>query len=107
MRSFWRFHAKAFPKSDCTAAFKRRRSILSPGIARLRGIWKKANPALSEIELRASRSLDLTNTDDPGAAVEELQTMWDDVRMPGYDFRHLEAALLRKGLELRRKGRLA
>lgn len=73
----------------------------------LRGIWKKANPALSEIELRAARSLSLTRRGDPAAALEELQAMWAAAKVPAYDFRHLEAALLRKGLELRRHGLLA
>jgi hypothetical protein len=40
-----------------------------------------------------------------GDSLKELKEFWNDNAVEGYSFRHFEAALIRLGLELRRKNR--
>ena len=63
----------------------------------LRGIWRNADPEPTEIELNAARALRLVEEDG-----ESLKEFWESNAVPGYDFRNLEAALVRIGLPLRR-----
>jgi hypothetical protein len=61
----------------------------------LRGLWPKANPRLGELARMASAHLGI---DDPPA-------FWDEHAVPGYDYRHFEAALTRLGKSFCRRGR--
>ncbi len=70
----------------------------------LRGVWQKADPRLTEIELLAARQLGFTAARDPRRALDDLKELWRTKAVRGYDFRHLEAALVRTGLDLRRSG---
>ena len=53
----------------------------------LRGIWKNANPALSNFALIATKKLGIKNP----------EKFWDHHKIKGYDFRNFECALLRSG----------
>lgn len=102
-------HARAHDSADLEAkllAFKGiGRVTLSIFLRELRGVWEKAEPPLTDIELLAARALGFTKARSPITALEDLTVLWEKNQVPGCDFRHLEAALVRKGLELRRKGR--
>ncbi|HEX7410489.1 MAG TPA: hypothetical protein VF515_22970 [Candidatus Binatia bacterium] len=104
-------HAQAESSADLEArllAFKGiGRVTTSIFLRELRGVWDKADPPLIDIELRAARALELTKSRDPVTALEDLKAAWKRGRVTGCDFRHLEAALVRAGIELRRKRRLA
>ncbi len=104
-----RLHAAAAAGDDLEARLR----DLAPGIGEgtvniflreLRGIWAKATPALSPLALQAAESLGLLP---PGRGAREalkaLEAEWRAQPVPGYDFADLEAALVRRGLELRRQ----
>jgi len=66
----------------------------------LYGLWRNADPPLTEIELRAARGLGvITEEGDP---LEQLKEFWENHTVAGYDLRNLRAALVRVGLKLRR-----
>jgi endonuclease III len=67
----------------------------------LRGIWQNADPDLTEIERRATQNLNFFNN--KKCSLVQLKQFWQENRITGYDFRHLEAALIRLGLTLRRR----
>jgi endonuclease III len=69
----------------------------------LRGIWRNADPEPTVIEVLAAKNLGILKSD--GDALERLKEFWNENAIEGYSFRHFEAALLRLGLELRRKNR--
>jgi endonuclease III len=69
----------------------------------LRGVWTEADPPLTDVELVAARRLGFTRSSDPRRALADLKALWRRRRVAGYDFRHFEAALVRAGLELRRR----
>lgn len=72
----------------------------------LRGCWEKAEPPLSPLALAAARSLGLLpEALDAAAAVERLRQLWRDAGMPAGHFRDLESALVRAGLQQRRRAR--
>jgi endonuclease III len=100
-------HARARTRVDLEAALLAFKGIgpvtLSIFLRELRGVWKRADPPLTEIELLAARKLGLTRSRNPERALEDLKAWWNDNSIAGYDFRHLEAALVRAGLELRRR----
>ena len=84
---------------------------LAPGIGpatvniflrELRDIWPKADPPLSSLAQTAAEHLDLLPRGlDPRSALLELGRHWQVQPVPGRDFADLEAALVRRGLELR------
>jgi len=67
----------------------------------LRGVWRNADPDLTEVE--AAHSLGILRGE--GRPIDELKRFWKERRVAGYDLRHLEAALVRLGLRLRRRRR--
>ena len=70
----------------------------------LRGIWPKAEPELSLLAQTAAEQLKLLTPGlSPREALEQLQRHWQTQPLAGHDFADLEAALVRLGLELRRK----
>ncbi|MGO9579694.1 MAG: hypothetical protein ACLP2P_09810 [Desulfobaccales bacterium] len=72
----------------------------------LRGIWAKADPALSSLAQTAAEHSGLVPRGlEPRGALQELQRHWQAQPAPGFEFADLEAALVRLGLELRHKGR--
>lgn len=69
----------------------------------LRGIWRNADPEPTAIEVLAAKNLGILKSD--GDALDMLKAFWNENAVEGYSFRYFEAALLRLGLELRRKNR--
>ena len=69
----------------------------------LRGIWRNADPEPTAVEVLAAKNLGILKSN--GDALERLREFWNDNEVEGYGFRHFEAALIRLGLELRRKNR--
>ena len=67
----------------------------------LRGIWRNAEPDLTDVEVLAARELSFVAG--KGRPIDELKEFWDKNKVEGYDIRHLESALVRRGLELRRR----
>jgi hypothetical protein len=67
----------------------------------LRGVWRNAEPDLTEVEILAARDLGFITG--KGRPIDELKEFWEKNKAAGYDFRHLESALVRRGLELRRR----
>jgi endonuclease III len=102
-------HARAATPADLEAALLAFKGVgpvtLSIFLRELRGVWDQADPPLTEIELLAASRLGLTRSRQPSGALAELKELWKMHSVPGYDFRHLEAALVRTGLELRRRQR--
>jgi len=69
----------------------------------LRGVWKKANPGLSELVKLAAGNLGLAKQgEDP---LRALKKIWTAQKVPGKDFRDFESALLRLGKDYCRKSR--
>ncbi len=69
----------------------------------LRGVWAKADPPLSKLAVDAARAFGLITSSDPVRALAQLKALWQRASVPGYDLRHLEAALVRAGLERRHR----
>jgi hypothetical protein len=103
-----RLHAAAQDSADLEARLK----ALAPGLGdatvniflrELRGIWPKAAPILSPLARQAALALGwLAPALSDQEALNTLQDAWRSQPVPGYDFADLEAALVRRGLELRR-----
>lgn len=102
-------HAAASDSSD----LERRIMDLGKGIGKvttyiflreLRGKWRKADPPLSSLALAAARMLGYlpANVNDNfGEVVVYLQELWKKYGMAAGSFCDFEAALIRKGLEIR------
>lgn len=109
--SLERLHGLAADEAD----LERRLTELAPGIGpatvniflrELRGIWPQADPNLSALAQAAAEHAGLLPRGlNPREALLELKRHWQTQPVPGRDFADLEAALVRLGLELRRKGR--
>lgn len=109
--SLERLHEAAADHED----LERRLMELAPGIGpatvniflrELRGIWAKADPALSSLAQAAAEHSGLVPRGlDPREALRELQRHWQAQPAGGFDFADLEAALVRLGLDLRRKSK--
>jgi len=71
----------------------------------LRGLWPKAQPRLSGLVLTAARDLRLLSrrSTDPGRALQRLQKVWLGEGNRKKDFPDFDAALVRYGLQLRRR----
>lgn len=71
----------------------------------LRGIWDKAEPALSPLAHAAATRLGYLETGmNPQRALVKLKGIWAEKSRPTADFADFEAALVREGLRLRRLG---
>jgi hypothetical protein len=72
----------------------------------LRGVWAKADPPLSPLAQAAAAELTLLPAGlSPREALQTLEQHWQAQPLPGFDFADLEAALVRRGLDLRRRRR--
>jgi hypothetical protein len=88
---------------------------LAPGIGpatvniflrELRGVWAKAAPPLGPLAQAAAEHLGLIPPGlTPVEALHRLEEEWGRQPVAGCDFADLEAALVRRGLELRRQAR--
>ncbi len=107
--SLERLHALSGSYADLEARLRG----LAPGIGpatvniflrELRGIWARATPPLSPLAQRAGEHLGLFLPGlTPEAALEALAQEWQGQPMAGYDLADLEAALVRLGMDLRRR----
>jgi endonuclease III len=72
----------------------------------LRGIWKKADPLPSDLCVAAARYLRFIpqNLRSPQKILSALKSLWQKCPIPGYNFVDFEAALVRFGLHMRRRG---
>jgi hypothetical protein len=70
----------------------------------LRGVWSKADPAVSPLALAGARSLGLVSRRlrDGRTAIRRLQAVWRAAPVRGFCFADFEAALVRRGIFLRR-----
>ena len=73
----------------------------------MRGIWKKANPLPSDLVVMAAkeRSIIPKTVKDRAQVLQLLMDAWKETGMKKKDFPDFEAALVRAGIELRRKKR--
>jgi hypothetical protein len=104
-----RLHQAAADYEDLEARFR----ALAPGLGpvtaniflrELRGIWAKATPPLSPLAQQAAEDLRLLPPGLSGReALNALMGRWRAQPVADYDFADLEAALVRRGLELRRR----
>jgi len=107
--SLERLHQEAADADD----LERRLRSLAPGLGpttaniflrELRGVWAKADPPLSPLAQAAAEELGLLP---PGLAPREalatVKQHWEAQPAPGFDFADLEAALVRQGLDRRRR----
>jgi endonuclease III len=67
----------------------------------LRGIWRNAQPEPTSIEVVAAKNLGILKNDRD--ALKNLENFWRKNAVEGFSFRNFEAALVRLGLEFRRK----
>jgi endonuclease III len=75
----------------------------------LRGIWEKADSLPGNMVIEASRDLGFTklagiDEKERQEILKELTTVWEQADLP-YDFSDFEAALVKYGIEVRRKRR--
>jgi hypothetical protein len=73
----------------------------------MRGIWKKANPLPSDLVVMAARIKGIIpkTVQDRAKVLQLLMDAWKKTGMKKKDFSDFEAALVRAGIELRRKKR--
>jgi hypothetical protein len=73
----------------------------------MRGIWEKAEPLPGDLCIAASQNLGLIrkNFRSRRIILAELKTLWKDHGLPEKDFADFEAALVRWGIENRKKKR--
>ncbi|KPJ63360.1 MAG: hypothetical protein AMS15_00705 [Planctomycetes bacterium DG_23] len=73
-------------------------------VRELRGIWKKAEPVPSGLVMDAAEKLGIISSkEDPKQVLRSLKKFWAKNRLAGWRFADFEAALVRLGIELRRK----
>jgi len=73
----------------------------------MRGIWGKADPLASDLCIAAAQNLDLIprKLKKKEKILAELKALWRINRVPGVDYADFEAALVRWGIENRKKAR--
>jgi hypothetical protein len=71
----------------------------------LRDIWENADPQPTSIEISAAKNLGIIEFEED--ALKRLKDFWSRNAIKGYEFRNFEAALVRLGIELRRKKRIS
>ncbi len=105
-----RLHRMASSSSD----LEKRIQSLAKGIGQvtvniflreMRGIWAKADPLPSDLCIAAARRVGLIRMSlrSKREILEELQALWKKHGLSGMDFADFEAALVRRGIEERRK----
>jgi hypothetical protein len=67
----------------------------------LRGIWKNADPQPASIEVLAAKNLGIIDSEQD--VLRKLKDFWKKNAIRGYDFRNFDTALVRLGIEMRRK----
>jgi hypothetical protein len=74
----------------------------------MRGIWKKADPPPSDLVVMAAKDRGIVppNVKDRGKVLELLREAWGKTAKRIRDFPDFEAALVRAGMELRRRKKL-
>ncbi len=74
----------------------------------MRGIWKKANPLPSDLVVMAAKERGIVpkTVKDRAKVLQLLTDAWKETGMKKKDFPDFEAALVRAGIELRRKKRI-
>ena len=108
-----RLHREAKDASDLEAKLNAFKGVgpvtVNIFLRELRGVWEKADPLPGDMVIEAARHLGLI----PSAAKDEkekrnilhhLKTVWEQTGLPG-DFSDFEAALVKYGIEFRRKKR--
>jgi hypothetical protein len=74
----------------------------------LRGVWEKADPYPTSLEILAAKELGIVKKDATAEkALEELKVFWAKNEVKGKTFVNFETALLRLGRDFRRKGKCA
>ncbi len=73
----------------------------------MRGIWEKANPLPSDLVVTAAKERGIVpkTVKDRGKVLQLLMDAWKEMGRKKKDFSDFEAALVRAGIELRRKKR--
>ena len=73
----------------------------------LRGIWEKADPLPGDLCMEAARDLGLIspNLSSPKKILDGLKALWKNHGIAGMDITDFEAALVRQGIEKRRRKR--
>lgn len=71
----------------------------------MRGIWEKAEPLPDDLCVAAARTLGFLppNLVSKKKILAELKSLWKAYNLPGMNFADFEAALVRRGIEERRK----
>jgi hypothetical protein len=102
-------HSKAESAEDlehklCTLAKGIGPTTVNIFLRELRGVWSTAAPNLSDLAIEAARSLNFLSDEQiwKGRALARLQEFWAKAGGSLRDFSDFEAALVRKGLSLRR-----
>ena len=70
-----------------------------------RGVWNKANPKPTPLEIASAKDLKTIKSEEPERALDEMKAFWNKNGIVGYTFVNFETALLRHGKELRRRNR--
>jgi hypothetical protein len=104
-------HAKASDKLDLEIRLK----ALGKGIGdvtvsiflrELRGVWEKANPNPTSLEILAAKELEIIKRDATAEdSLKQLKAFWTRNRVAGRSFVNFETALLRMGKDIRRKAK--
>ena len=104
-------HAKASDKLDLEIRLK----ALGKGIGdvtvsiflrELRGVWEKADPNPTSLEILAAKELEIIKRDATAEdSLKQLKVFWTRNRVAGRSFVNFETALLRMGKDIRRKAK--
>jgi hypothetical protein len=109
--SLERLHQVSLDYDDLEARLRGLAPGIGPATANiflreLRGVWSKATPPLSPLAQVAAEHLKLLAPGlSPGEGLKVLEGHWQSQPVPGYAFADLEAALVRRGIDLRRRRR--
>jgi hypothetical protein len=72
----------------------------------LRGVWEKANPNPTSLEVLAAKELGIIKRDATAEdSLKQLKVFWTRNRVAGKSFVNFETALLRMGKDIRRKAK--
>jgi endonuclease III len=108
-----RLHGEAKDASDLEAKLNEFKGVgpvtVNIFLRELRGVWEKADPLPRNMVIEASQDLGLTklagiDEKERRKILLELTIVWEQVDLP-YDFSDFEAALVKYGIEVRRKKR--
>jgi endonuclease III len=108
-----RLHWEAKEASDLEAKLNEFKGVgpvtVNIFLRELRGVWEKSDPLPGNMVIEASQDLGLTklagiDEKERRKILLELTIVWEQVDLP-YDFSDFEAALVKYGIEVRRKKR--